>query len=81
MRAEVLIAGELHAVDGVAVRYGGLTLAYWCVPVDPVDPTPMPASIEISDVRWVSRQSCSDYVGGFQLTAIDAAYAAARRRG
>jgi 8-oxo-dGTP pyrophosphatase MutT (NUDIX family) len=71
VRAVSPVAVELHAVDGRAVAYGGLSIAYLCV----TDETGLPAarSVEISDVRWVPIAATGRYVHGFQIDALAAA--------
>lgn len=66
------VAVEPHAVEGKPVAYGGLSIAYRCVPIDRAQPLPA-ASVEITEARWIDVVAASDFVDGFQLDALDAA--------
>jgi 8-oxo-dGTP pyrophosphatase MutT (NUDIX family) len=71
VRATDLLGCELHAVEGVAVRYGGISIAYRCEPVERADPDPQPRSFEIGEVRWVAAAEATALLTGFEQAMID----------
>jgi 8-oxo-dGTP pyrophosphatase MutT (NUDIX family) len=70
VRAVDLLGCELHAVDGVPVRYGGLTVAYRCELLGPGDRDPRPGSVELAEVRWIPAGKALALVTGFERAMI-----------
>lgn len=71
--AVTLLACDLHAIDGSPLGYGGLTIAYRCVALGPVDRHPASRTVELSDVRWFSVADALAQVEGFERQVILAA--------
>lgn len=65
------VAVEPHAIDGRPLSYGGLTVAFRCVPTgaQPVEVR----SVEIAEARWVDVADVEHYVHGFQIDALEGA--------
>jgi 8-oxo-dGTP pyrophosphatase MutT (NUDIX family) len=80
VRAVDLLGCELHAVDGVPVRYGGMTIAYRCELVSAADQQPQARSWEVDEVRWVPAAEAMSLVTGFERAMIAGALAAGGER-
>jgi 8-oxo-dGTP pyrophosphatase MutT (NUDIX family) len=70
VRAVELLGCELHAINGVPVRYGGMTIAYRCDLVDAGGSQPSARSIEVADVRWFAPAEAMSLVTGFERAMI-----------
>jgi 8-oxo-dGTP pyrophosphatase MutT (NUDIX family) len=70
VRAAEVVGCELHAVDGAAIRYSGLTIAFRCAPVEPDQDQPAVRSMELTEVRWWSASSAGDLVTPFEQQMI-----------
>jgi hypothetical protein len=52
------------------LRYGGLTIAYRCAPLEHEDRDPRPRSVELADVRWFPAGEAMTRVTGFERSMI-----------
>ncbi len=65
-----ILGCDLHAVDGVALRYGGLTVAYGCHVLPTTADAPHPRSVEIIETGWFSEDEAVGLVTGFEAAMI-----------
>jgi 8-oxo-dGTP pyrophosphatase MutT (NUDIX family) len=70
VRAVEVLGCELHAIDAVPVRYGGITIAYLCLPLEPRSRCLRPHSVEIAETRWMTSDEAAGLVTGFERSMI-----------
>jgi 8-oxo-dGTP pyrophosphatase MutT (NUDIX family) len=73
VRRLAILGCDLHAIDGVPLKYGGMTIAFHCTPLDPDAAVAEPRSFELADVRWFPREEAMEMLWGFERGMIAAA--------
>jgi 8-oxo-dGTP diphosphatase len=70
VRVDDILGCDLHAVDGVALRYGGLTVAYACHVLPTTQRDPRAGSVEIIETGWFTEDEAIGLVTGFEAAMI-----------
>ena len=70
---DAVVGCDLHAIDGVPLRYGGITVAFACRPRSPTERQLVVQSVELQAVAWHPVTAARAVLTGFEGDALEAA--------